>query len=592
VTFVIFVAFVPVREPSAVSRVTQQASPQPQTQAQPRPVFRAGAHYVRVDAYPTGKDGRILEGLTKDDFEIFEDGKPQAIELAEYVTFDTWTPEAERRDPATQQDAYDLLADPTWRVFVIVIDPKAYGLRGQYYLRAPLHDFLERNLGPRDLFGVLTTHDRWTDLQLGQKTTVANAILDSRKWLEWGDNIERQPSFELMHEVDACGMSVTNGLKPLDDTYSLLEGLVKLLGLVREEKKSIVFVADSLPTPKPRPGNGQQAAGAPFGIPGLPHGPVTPVPRGRPPTGGTAAPGNSTGHGDRIVTPSIEANCAAERRRLENIDFFERFTDLLKDARRANVAFYPVSPAGLETMPFTERGGVDMGGYHAMQRRNDTLLSLASETDGIAVVGTNDYAGGIRRIANDIQSYYVLGYYTTNTKWDGLVRSIKVRLKPKGKTVRARRQYRAPTEAEINAIVAGPPPSAGPPTPIEVALRAIDRAAKPADEPQPSLVERPRAFRARGRSAPEPADGLRFTRDERLRVEWTVKQALDRRSVRLLDRTGHPLPVEIPLAEGLVPGALVVELPLSAFARGEYVIELTAGAGRVEERSLVAFRVQ
>jgi hypothetical protein len=71
-----------------------------------------------------------------------------------------------------------------------------------------------------------------------------------------------------------------------------------------------------------------------------------------------------------------------------------------------------------------------------------------------------------------------------------------------------------------------------------------------------------------------------------------VKQALDRRSVRLLDRTGHPLPVEIPLAEGLVPGVLVVELPLSAFARGEYIIELTAGAGSVEERSLVAFRVQ
>src|SRR5204863_3608929 len=101
------------------------------------------------------------------------------------------------------------------------------------------------------------------------------------------------------------------------------------------------------------------------------------------------------------------------------------------------------------------------------------------------------------------QSYYVLGYYTTNTTWDGQVRSIKVRLKPKGKTVRARRQYRAPTEAEINAIVAGPPPSAGPPTAIEVALRAIDRAAKPADEPQPSLVDRPRAFHARGRSAPE-----------------------------------------------------------------------------------------
>jgi hypothetical protein len=71
-----------------------------------------------------------------------------------------------------------------------------------------------------------------------------------------------------------------------------------------------------------------------------------------------------------------------------------------------------------------------------------------------------------------------------------------------------------------------------------------------------------------------------------------VKQTLDRRSVRILDRTGHPLPVDVPLAEGLVPGTIVVELPLSAFARGDYLVELTVGAGSTEERSLVAFRVQ
>jgi len=51
-----------------------------------RSVFRGGVHDVRVDAYPTGKDGRILQGLTRDDFEIFEDGKPQVIERAELTS--------------------------------------------------------------------------------------------------------------------------------------------------------------------------------------------------------------------------------------------------------------------------------------------------------------------------------------------------------------------------------------------------------------------------------------------------------------------------------------------------------------------------
>src|SRR5262245_32524067 len=98
VVFVTFVVFVPAREPSAVRA---QAPPQPPTQAQQRPVFRGGTHFVRVDAYPA-KDGKIVEGLTPEDFEILEDGKPQTIESFDYITFETFTPEAERHDPISQ----------------------------------------------------------------------------------------------------------------------------------------------------------------------------------------------------------------------------------------------------------------------------------------------------------------------------------------------------------------------------------------------------------------------------------------------------------------------------------------------------------
>ena len=55
-------------------------------------------------------------------------------------------------------------------------------------------------------------------------------------------------------------------------------------------------------------------------------------------------------------------------------------------------------------------------------------MSLANETDGIAIVNTNDLSGGMKQIADDLAAYYVLGYYTTNTKFDGGVRNIKVRL--------------------------------------------------------------------------------------------------------------------------------------------------------------------
>ena len=48
----------------------------------------------------------------------------------------------------------------------------------------------------------------------------------------------------------------------------------------------------------------------------------------------------------------------------------------------------------------------------------------------------------------DTGSYYLLGYYSTNTKLDGKFRKLTVRVKRPGAVVRTRPGYLAPTEAE------------------------------------------------------------------------------------------------------------------------------------------------
>jgi len=68
--------------------------------------------------------------------------------------------------------------------------------------------------------------------------------------------------------------------------------------------------------------------------------------------------------------------------------------------------------------------------------------------------------------------------------------------------------------------------------------------------------------------------------------------ALDRREVRLLDKTGRPLPVELPLAEDAATRAVVVEMSLSGLGHGDYLIELTAGSGSVVETHLLAIRIK
>jgi Ca-activated chloride channel family protein len=43
------------------------------------PLFHAGVTLVHIDAEVTGPDGRILTGLTRDDFRVLDEGKPQPI---------------------------------------------------------------------------------------------------------------------------------------------------------------------------------------------------------------------------------------------------------------------------------------------------------------------------------------------------------------------------------------------------------------------------------------------------------------------------------------------------------------------------------
>jgi hypothetical protein len=106
------------------------------------------------------------------------------------------------------------------------------------------------------------------------------------------------------------------------------------------------------------------------------------------------------------------------------------------------------------------------------------------------------------------------------------------------------------------------------------------------------LVAEPIAYRSSSRSAPRPVAAFAFARNERIRVEWPVLASLDRREVRLLDRAGKALPVELPLTEDPDKKQLVLDMSLSGIGRGDYLIELTAGAGPSTERLLLAMRIK
>src|SRR4029077_470389 len=90
------------------------------------------------------------------------------------------------------------------------------------------------------------------------------------------------------------------------------------------------------------------------------------------------------------------------------------------------------------------------------------------------VMDTNDLDKGLRKIADDLTSYYLLGYYSTNSKTDGGYRSLKVRVKQPGVAVRARRGYRAASAEEVTrARKAAAAPAVDAPTPISAAMESL-----------------------------------------------------------------------------------------------------------------------
>ena len=399
----------------------QAQSGAPAQEAQ-RPVFRGGTNLVRVDAYPS-RDGKILHGLRVEDFELLEDGVPQRIDSFQFIEYEQHTPSTERRDPNSQRDAFQLAADPAYRIFVIYLDNLHVQVTGSHQIRRPLVTFLNRVLGRNDLFGVLTTNHGINDLMLGQRTELIEEQL--AKYWDWGQGGRVLADDEDMYLSACMGGSPAQERETrdlivrhrIDKVFSGLESLIVGLSGIREERKNILLISDGWPLP---PRRSRPAGAKPM------------MPR----TGVTDA-GKITLGRKRAgeIDPRV---CEDLLQRLVDIDFRQRMNDLVRVAREANVTFYVIKPAGLSATSDTAQV--------------DSLLTLANNTDGVAVVNTNDLNGGAIRIGDDLSGSYILGYYPTNSKPDGRIRRLTVRVRGLKDPVRARREYRAPTEEEVASM--------------------------------------------------------------------------------------------------------------------------------------------
>ncbi len=452
---------------------TRPAQSQPQSPQPQPPRFTTEANYVRVDVYPS-RGGVPVTDLRAEDFEVLENGVRQKVQAFEHIVISPAGPQTMRVDPNSVRGGEQMAANPRNRVFVIFLDIPHVDVAGSHRIKEPLIRLLDRILGPDDLVAVMTTEMTASQITFGRKTEVIADMLRD-KW-SWGIRQSIQDMDEREREYIQCFPPTDQEMAAGDFkslvarkmiarrrerlTLDALRDLVRYLGSVREERKAILAVSDGWLLYKP------DSSITDLRVMSKRTGQTEPIP-GNEPIG--VDPWGKLGVGaarDRDGNPVSQTVCDKDRMNLASIDNDDYFRFLLDVANRNNASFYPIDPRGLavfdsaigpERPPTLTVDAANLG------KRIETLRTLAENTDGIATVNSNDLDKGLRRISDDLSSYYLLGYYSSNTKLDGQFRRINVRVNQPGVEVRARRGYRAATAEEVNAsraAAAAPVPEA------------------------------------------------------------------------------------------------------------------------------------
>jgi VWFA-related protein len=445
--------------------MAQAEKPQNPAPQQP-PRFRTEANFVRVDAYPL-KNGVPVLDLTAEEFEIREDGVPQKIETFEHVVVRPAGAQSERVEPSSQRESLQMAADPRHRVFVIFLDTKNVNVSAAHAINEPLIRLINRILGPDDLLGVMTTDMAASQVVLGRKTEVIEDSL-RRNWA-WGKRFsvekdEREKGYDLCYppgpgEGDTSRMArLMTALKRERETLDALQDLVRYLRSIREERKAILTVTEGwLLYANVKEVIDQSPNGRTVGAD-----PVTVGPNGK-----LTTKDPRTLEGGAMS----RAECDGDRLLLGTMDNWRYFRDIIEEANHANASFYPIDPRGLPASDNPIVSDVPPAVDQAMLKlRLDRMRILADNTDGLAILDNNDLDKGLRRISDDLSSYYLLGYYSTDAKRDGRFHSIKVRVKRPGIDVRARQGYKAATAAEVMAARAAAD------APVPDSTRAVQRA--------------------------------------------------------------------------------------------------------------------
>jgi VWFA-related protein len=413
--------------------------PAPPAQLEP---FRTEVNYIRVDMYPTA-DSKPVTDLRQDEVEILDEGAPQKIDRFEHVLVRGTRSQETRREPSTVAEMREAAQDVRARLFVLFLDTEHVEFGPAVNIKGPLIQSLNQLIGGDDLVAVMTAGMQARDITFRRRTTSIEELLKG-VWSERDHRLKRSAEED---EIARCypdgGMADEMIFRRREvRTLDALEELVRHLRFVREERKAVIAISQGWRLYGEDPALRATSKAT---------SPVSPV--GLDPRTGRLGT-------EERVGPDMffdRRKCEQERLSLSMLRNDLRFMDILREANTGNTSFYPVDPRGLvvfdeDIVPISPSGrwkpmvGV-VEDSQRLRARNDSLRTMADATDGLAVVQAGDLSAGMQRIVEDLSSYYLLGYYSTQDL-DGKFHRLTVRVKRPGVRVRARTGYLAATRGD------------------------------------------------------------------------------------------------------------------------------------------------
>lgn len=432
-----FQKLVPILLLAAISVGQQQPAP---------PIFKGQSQLVVIPVVIQDKHGKPVAGLTKDDFKVLENGKPQEIKMFDEVktTADAVNAPPSRPNEFTNQVTSDVASKPH-RLTIIAFDLMNMPTLKQANARKALWDFLgeaANTMEPTAIYsigshGVEVVSDFTTDPHLlaealKQLKEGRKVVADLKMEISPHEDLNESTQFTMPSRVEVAG----GGAGRMALIEQQMEMLQKEMQVNMTSQMRQYVVLDTL-------AGLRQIAQACALLPGRKS--LVWV------TGGFPFDISPT---DMNITGS-----AFPGSRRDWSDVYPEYQRTWRALNDAQVALYPIDVRGMTNPNYVDPSIAAAGNrvdrpavLYQEHQTTSTDLAFADATGGRAFYGTSDLKKGFEEAVNDSDDYYVLGYYiSTDHKAKPGWRTISVKSRP-GLEIRARSGYfYNPTAADLEA---------------------------------------------------------------------------------------------------------------------------------------------